>query len=358
MVLKRIKLISFRNYQALDLDLKDGVTVLVGDNAQGKTNIIEAIFLCATTRSHRTMHDREMIKWDASIGYARVEFESKGVKRKIEMRLSKEANKQIKLNGSPVARAGDMMGLLNAVIFSPEDLKLVIAGPSERRRFMDISISRLDKGYFYKLVTFNRVLQQRNALLREIACGRNNKNELSVWNEQCASAAAEIVKKRSLFIEAIAGYTQWIHKNIADEALKLTYKPSAATGILEILERTQDDDIRRGVTSIGPHHDDLIIKADGVDIRAFGSQGQKRTAALSLNLAEVEFLRHETGEAPVLLLDDVLSELDARRQAALLGYIDSCQTILTCTSLEGLEKLEDMHIYKVRNACVERVDMR
>ncbi|MPN27174.1 DNA replication and repair protein RecF [bioreactor metagenome] len=201
-------------------------------------------------------------------------------------------------------------------------------------------------------------MQQRNALLREIALGRNKKDELTVWNEQFCAAACEIVKKRALFVEAIAKHAARIHNNIAHEVLNVTYKPSSATGISDILERTQDDDIRRGVTSIGPHHDDIVMKAGGVDIRAFGSQGQKRTAALSLKLAEVEFLRHETGEEPILLLDDVLSELDENRQAMLLGYIASCQTILTCTSLEGLETLTGMHTYNVHNACVKRVDMR
>lgn len=343
MKVKMLKLIQFRNYASLEFRPDEKLSILLGENAQGKTNIVEAIYLCASGRSHRTPRDGELIHWETEGAYVRTDVERDSSVRRIELRLPKNGKKQIKLDGVPVARMGELMGCLNAVLFSPEDLRLVKDGPGERRRFMDSELSQMRPTYFYCLSQYQRALAQRNALLKEIAAGRGKAEMLGVWDEQLASAGAQLTMFRGKFMNSLAKIAKEMHKEVSNgkEELLALYRPDVEgderqklqSNLLEVLLKTRFDDIRRGLTCTGPHRDDVALLVNGVDVRAYGSQGQQRTAALSLKLSELALMKKATGESPVLLLDDVMSELDETRQELLLGAIDPYQTIITCTHL-------------------------
>lgn len=342
MKIKQLRLIQYRNYKTLELYPHEHLTVLVGENAQGKTNAAEAVYLCASGRSHRTAKDSELINWDAPYAYVRLELLRDGINRCIEMRLIKGGKKQIKIDGAPISKMGELMGCLNAVIFSPEDLKLVKEGPSERRRFMDMELSQIRPVYFYSLSNYQHVLTQRNALLKEICAGRMQEKLLEEWDELLGQYGADIFIARKGFMEVLSAMAKKMHRDISEkEELRVTYVPDikaddrkgAYEEILCVLHQMRADDIRKGITGKGPHRDDIMLCVNDRDVRVYGSQGQQRTVALSLKLSELGLMQKATGEAPVLLLDDVMSELDEKRCAQLIEGIGSYQTILTCTSV-------------------------
>ena len=354
MFVERLKLNFFRNYDALELRPNGGLNVIVGENAQGKTNAVEAVFLCAFGRSHRTARDGELINAGMSGGYVGLNLKNLTGSRLIEIKLRAGERKQVFLDRLAAGRSGELMGVLNAVMFSPEDLELVKGAPVERRRFMDMELSQLRPAYYYVLQRYNTALKQRNALLKpERATAAKDpaalRRELYVWDEQLAQTGAEIMAMRADFLENLGKIAGGLHREISSgkETLALRYAPNvnveraggnAAAALSEALYAGALEDIRRGFTSAGPHRDDIDLTLNGVNVRVFGSQGQQRTAALSMKLSELALLRGVTGEAPVLLLDDVLSELDEPRQRALLEAMDDCQTFLTCTTLEGLRR--------------------
>lgn len=339
MIVREVALKDFRNYQTLNIMFDDGLNVLVGENAQGKTNLLESIFLCAIGKSPRTSKDKEMIAFGKHMAKVTTKLSSKLGSRQIEIFLFDNQKKAIKIEGTSILKMGELLGELHAVYFSPDQLKLVKDSPQERRRFLDISLCQYDKKYFYTLTKYNQILSQRNELLK--TKGRNLEETLSIWNEELAICGAKIIEYRMQYVEKLSKFAKSIAKYLTSdkENLCLSYAGVVADNAQDLKEKllqgyqsTFGKDVELGYTTIGPHRDDIKIVLNDIDVRYFGSQGQQRTCALALKLAELEIFKENTGEYPVLLLDDVLSELDETRKVKLLEYVAKLQTILTCTS--------------------------
>jgi len=339
MYVEKLSLKDFRNYNNLNLEFGGGVNIIKGPNARGKTNLLEAVYLCATGRSQRAGNDREMILFGSDEAHIQVLVKKEKYCDRIDVHLKKEGRKGIAVNGSAVRKLSDLFGELLTVIFSPEDLQLVKSGPAERRRFADLELCQLNGVYYYELQQYCRVLKQRNNLLREISRDGGLRETLFAWDEQLVRHGRRIIGFREEFIERLSGLSEMEHSKITGgkEKLGIIYKKSVSgEDFAAKLERYAETDIRFGSTSVGIHKDDLQFTVNGCDARVFGSQGQQRTAALSLKLAEIELIREEKGETPVLLLDDVLSELDGDRQRCLLDGLEDVQTLLTCTGVEEI----------------------
>ncbi len=337
MIVKSIQLDQFRNYSNLNLEFDSGTNIFYGENAQGKTNILESVYLCGTTRSHRGSRDREMIRFGEEEAHIRMEIVKKDSSYRIDMHLKKNKPKGIAINGTAVHKAGDLAGLGNFVFFSPEDLNIIKNGPSERRRFLDMELCQLDKIYLYNLSNYNKILIQRNRLLKEYSCSKDADNILDVLDEQLVKYGSVLIKLRGDFSKRLGAFVENIHQNLSGgrETLVLTYENDTEEAFfLQKLRENREKDLRTKMTNAGPHRDDLRFAIDKVDIRKYGSQGQQRTAALALKLAEIEIVKQLTDDTPVLLLDDVLSELDSSRQKYLLDSIHQIQTMITCTGVE------------------------
>lgn len=354
MLVEALQLRQFRNYESLDLQFPQGVTVLLGPNAQGKTNIVEAIYYASLAKSHRTAKDSELIRWESRQGAVRVNFSRLGVGNAIELRFSRMKRRQLLLNGHATTPKS-LVGSLTTVLFSPEDLYLVKGAPQLRRAFLDTEISQTSPAYYRELGKYSRLISQRNNLLKKIREGQAGAEMLELWDVQIAESAAKITLKRRETVGRLAMLSRLMQRRISGalENLEVMYDlhvptgergPSGAQdGVLvteglvswynEMLGKRHELDIIRGVTSVGPHRDDLKLLVNGVDLRTYGSQGQQRTGALALKLSELEFIRGETGSYPVLLLDDVMSELDPSRRKELLLFLqrEKIQTIITAT---------------------------
>ena len=337
MIVKSLKLKNFRNYDLLELEFDESTNILYGDNAQGKTNILESIYLCGTTKSHRGTKDRDMIQFEKEESHIEVVVEKKGVPFKIDIHLKKNSPKGIAINKVPIRKASELFGIINIVFFSPEDLNLIKNGPSERRRFMDMELAQLDKVYLNDLSNYNRIINQRNRLLKD-AYDRNELMEtLDIWDLQLVNYGNKIMQRRKIFIDQMNEIISDIHEHLTGgkEKLMIQYEPGIGhMSLEEAIKKNRERDIRMKSTSIGPHRDDICFIASGLDIRKFGSQGQQRTAALSLKLSEIELVKNMIHDKPILLLDDVLSELDKHRQNYLLDSIRDIQTLITCTGLD------------------------
>lgn len=339
MKIKSLKLKNFRNYNLLNLDFDKEANIFYGDNAQGKTNILEAVYLSGTTKSHRGAKDKELIKFGEDEAHIESVIEKKGISYQIDLHLKKNSPKGIAVNKTPLRKASELFGVINFVFFSPEDLNIIKNGPSERRRFIDLELSQLDKVYLSNLANYNRVVNQRNHLLKEIS-GENRKNfidTLEIWELQLVQYGNELIERRKQFVEDINETVSFVHRKLTGnkEEIRIVYEPSNGGMTLEqAVKKNRERDLRLRSTSTGPHRDDICIMADGLDIRRFGSQGQQRTAALSLKLSEIELVKKKIHDTPVLLLDDVLSELDKHRQNYLLDSIKDIQTLITCTGVE------------------------
>lgn len=344
MHIKSIQLRNYRNYNYLNLNFADTFNIIYGNNAQGKTNIIEAIFLCASGRSHRTSRDDELIKSSASGFEIKLLMEKNGLEEEIHITFSKEERKKIRINEIPIRKIGDLMGHLNAVIFSPEDLLIIKQGPSERRRFIDITLSQLRPSYFYDLQQYSKILFQRNCLLKKIIINRQLEDTLDVWNKHLVKTGSRIMKARNSFVSTLDNFATARHSKLTnnEEKLQLKYSPSFENNFecsdieiekafYEILTRCKSKEIMKGTTLYGPHRDDLDIVLDGESTKIYGSQGQQRTCVLSMKLAEIDLMKEESGEFPVLLLDDVLSELDDKRKEYLLESVQGVQSFITST---------------------------
>ncbi len=341
MTVKSLELMNFRNYRDLRISFDAGTNILYGDNAQGKTNVLESLYVSGTTRSHKGSRDREMISFGEEEAHIRTVVQKDGVEHQIDFHLKKNDKKGIAIDKVPIRRAGDIFGLLNIVFFSPEDLNIIKEGPSRRRRFLDMELSQVDRIYLGDLSSYNKVLRQRNQLLKDIYFRPDLEDTLDIWDEQLINYGKKISERRESFIGRLNEIVDDIHGRISGkrEKLVLKYEPVCEISRMgEELKKCLQRDKKTGMTSIGPHRDDICFYVNGVDIRKFGSQGQQRTSALSLKLAEIEMVRLLTGETPVLLLDDVLSELDSKRQNYLLGSIGGIQTIITCTGLDEFVK--------------------
>lgn len=361
MIIKSIELAEYRNYDFLTLQFDKGINILFGDNAQGKTNILEAIYVAATTKSHKGSKDKEIIKFDNEEAHIRTYIEKDGVETKIDMHLRKSKSKGIAIDGQKIKKAAELLGLCNVVFFSPEDLSIIKNGPAERRRFVDMELCQLDNFYLYNLNHYNKIVNQRNVLLKDMFMNPGLRDTLSIWNSQLVSFGSKIIERRMLFVEQLNEIIYEIHKKLSGgkEEIEIRYEPEVSIEDFESkLENSQERDIRSKMTNVGPHRDDFSFYVNGIDIRKYGSQGQQRTAALSLKLAEIELVKKITKDSPILLLDDVLSELDSNRQNYLLNSIGDIQTIITCTGLEEFvnNRFEINRVYKVSNGMVTQVN--
>lgn len=341
MIIKSIELSNFRNYGKLDIHFDRETNILYGDNAQGKTNILEAAYLSGTTKSHKGSRDREIIQFGQSESHIRTVVQKNDKEYQIDMHLRKNGTKGVAVNKIPVKKASEIFGILNIVFFSPEDLSIIKNGPSERRRFIDLELCQLDKLYLSDLSSYNRVLNQRNRLLKELVYKQELADTLPVWDTQLLEYGRRVIKKRRQFLEELSGIISEIHSKISGgkERLVLKYEPNIDDIFFEDeLLNARKKDMKLCQTTVGPHRDDMLFSIDDVDIRKFGSQGQQRTSALSLKLSEISLVKKLIKNTPVLLLDDVLSELDSKRQNYLLNSIKDIQTIITCTGLEEFVK--------------------
>ena len=337
MVIEALDLQNYRNYELLGMTFSPQTNILYGDNAQGKTNILEAIYVAGTTKSHRAGKDREIIAFDSDEAHIKMLVRRHNISHRIDMHLKKAKAKGVAIDGIPIKRAVDLLGIINIVFFSPEDLNIIKSGPAERRRFMDMELCQLDKIYVHNLVNYNKVLLQRNKLLKDIAFNPSLADTLDVWDEQLVSYGLELIKIRQRFVENLNGIIYDIHNRLSGnkEQLKLVYEPDVTEADFKTkLASSRDRDITQKTTGYGPHRDDMNFLLGDMDVRKYGSQGQQRTCALSLKLSEIELVKSITGDTPVLLLDDVFSELDANRQNYLLDSISDVQTIVTCTGLD------------------------
>ncbi len=345
MYINSIELNNFRNYDNEIVYLKPGLNVIMGDNAQGKTNLLESIYLASIGKSPRVSKEKDLIKWNSTFAKITIEYVKNEINhKKLEIFLSTTQNKSIKVNGYYLKKISQLLGEIYTVYFSPDELGLVKNGPNERRRFLDIAICQFDSNYFYNLNKYFEILEQRNRLLKSSTNPKVIGDTLSIWNEQLASYGAKIIYSRLQFINILSSIASDIHLDLTDgkETFRIEYVGIIDTDIkciesklLQAIEDSKDKDIALGYTCVGPQRDDIKLIVNDIDIRSFGSQGQQRTVALTLKLAEMEVIRKESGESPILLLDDVLSELDDTRQNKLLEKIKNYQTIITCTKFNN-----------------------
>ena len=357
MIIKKLELADYRNYESLELQFDKGTNILYGDNAQGKTNILESIYVAATTKSHKGSKDKEIVNFNKEEAHIRTYLEKEGVETRVDMHLRKSKSKGIAIDGQKIKKAADLLGLCNVVFFSPEDLGIIKNGPAERRRFMDMELCQLDSFYLYNLNHYNKIVNQRNKLLKDMYFHPELKDTLSIWDSQLVSFGSKIIERRRLFSDQLNEIIQDIHTKLSGgkENIHIQYEPDVE---IEDFERNlrvnQDKDIKLKQTSVGPHRDDFSFLNGDIDLRKFGSQGQQRTAALSLKLSEIELVKKISKDTPILLLDDVLSELDSSRQNYLLNSIGDIQTIITCTGLEEFvnNRFEINKVYKVTDGVV------
>ena len=323
MYIESLELLNYRNIEQLNLNFSKGTNILYGDNAQGKTNILEALFMISTTKSHRGVKDRDLIRFGEEEAHIRSVIMKKGIDYRVDMHLRKNRSKGIAIQGQRIRKASQLIGLLHIVFFSPEDLSIVKEGPSGRRRFLDIELCQLDASYLYDLNNYNRVIEQRNRFLKDMRTDQASaESMLDVLDEQLLSYGRKIIERRRRFIDALGDDIGRIHENLTGgkETLLISYEPNVSEDDFEEkLRNNRRQDIYQKISGTGPHRDDFsfyVISGvdDPIDVRRFGSQGQQRTCALSLKLSEIETVRALTGEDPVLMLDDVLSELDRNRR--------------------------------------------
>lgn len=335
-----LELRNFRNYKQASVNFKDGLNVLYGQNASGKTNMLESVYLCSIFHSPRTTRDKEMVLLGEDKAIVKIVIERKFRKHVISLQIDGQGKKKVAVDGIPVNRAGELLGILGVVFFSPDEMKLVKESPQERRRFLDVGISQQQKSYFLALQRYNKTLKQKNNLLKESKYNKNIDDMLDVWDTGLAKEGAILIQKRMEYIDTLNDAARKFHFALSSEkeTLVLSYESGAKTdggnlqnNLYKAIVEAREKDKELGFSTVGPHRDDIKIEINGKDSRKFASQGQQRTIALAMKLGEVVIYKNEIGEPPVLLLDDVLSELDESRQKLLLQLTDGFQTILTCT---------------------------
>lgn len=353
MNVERIKLLNFRNYAVFDFSFDPGVHIFTGQNAQGKTNLLEALFLAVLGKSFRAGQDDELIRWNSEQAKIEISFNNMVARHDLNLYLSRDGSRENILNGQGIKKR-DIVGYLNAVLFCPEDLWLIKGSPVSRRRFLDFTISQVDRNYYQDLIKFNRVLLQRNNLLKKINQGSAKVTFLDLWDEQLIELAEKMYCRRITVLQQISGLAEQRYDKITDGAEKFSahyFVFGRATEEKEAnyrewfrhkIQSLRERDIRRGSTEVGPHKDDVIFMIDDYSGKYFASQGQQRTAVLALKLAEIEIMKQTSGEYPILLLDDVMSELDGARRRKLVEEIDGkIQTFLTGTDrFTGLDEIK------------------
>lgn len=358
MNIESLELSNYRNYKNLYMDYSPKTNLLFGNNAQGKTNILEAIYICAAGRSHRGSKDKEEIKFGEDEAHIKININKNNINYRIDIHLKKNRPKGIAINGIPIKKTSELLGIFNVIFFSPEDLSIIKNGPSERRRFLDMELCQLNSLYVHSLICYNKILIQRNKLLKDFNFIKESKETLDILDIQLIKYGKEIIRYREVFIDELKNIIKKISKDISGEYININYEKNIEIDKYEEkLKNKRNEELKLKMTLIGPHRDDISFSIDGVDIRKFGSQGQQRTAALSLKLSEIELVKEKVKDTPVLLLDDVLSELDKKRQSKLLEYIGDIQTVITCTGLEDFinSNLDIDKIYNVDNAILKEV---
>ncbi|MBQ9792881.1 MAG: DNA replication/repair protein RecF [Clostridia bacterium] len=362
MYIESVKLDNFRNYSTCEVKLKPHLNVFKGNNAQGKTNFLESIYFSSIGKSPKTTREKDLILWGKDNAKININLKKQYFNQTIETYINAKTNKSIKINGLAIRKIGDLIGEMPVVYFSPEEIGLIKDGPADRRRFMDIDISQLNRNYFYLLCRYEKVLSERNKLLKQTKNFDSLYDTIDLWDTQLAEIASKIIFFRLDFIEKIKEPAKKVHSNITSnkEVLEISYQGIKIKNVEEIKQKllsfyksSLKKDFEFGYTTVGPHRDDVEITVNNIDVRNFGSQGQQRLATLSLKIAELVLFEKQTGEKPILLLDDVLSELDTKRCQNLLKEISEYQTILTTTKFN--KKIDEQSaIFIVKNAKIEQ----
>ena len=338
-----IKLNNFRNYENANISLKDGINFIVGKNAQGKTNLLESVYLLSVGKSPKNSKDKQIIKFGADKSRVEINFSTREGNKTIQMLLDRFNKKSIRINNLNVLKIAELVGVLSVVYFSPDELKLIKEVPEDRRRFLDVSISQFDKAYLYDIIKYDKILKQRNTILKSNSSKETKLEELKLFTPQLIDTAEQIIIKRVKFIENLKNIAKNIHKTITNsENLEIFYSfdisfKSIKEQLNELFEKNIDKELELGYTCFGPHRDDIIFKINDLDCKYYASQGQQRTVALVVKLALMEVIKSHIGEYPILLLDDVLSELDYSRQNKMLELTKKYQTLITCTSIPILD---------------------
>lgn len=357
MQIKKLKLKNFRNYNYLDINLNESTNIFYGDNAQGKTNLLEAIYMLATSKSHRRAKDNEMISFGKDEAFISGYYKDENQDFSIDIHLKEKKSKGIAINKIPLSKNNDLMGQVNVIVFSPEDLSIIKSSPQKRRNFIDSELCQLSKIYLYNLTLYKKTLNQRNILLKAINKNKHLEKTLSVWDIQLAKYGSEIIKERKKFIKDLSKIASKKLLDITNkkEKLEISYDFNIdVDNILDALAQNHQKDIIKMSTTIGPHRDDLNFFINNINVKTYGSQGQQKTVALVLKISEIELVKNNFNKSPILLLDDVLSELDRNRQSLLLNLVKDNQTIITCTGLkEFIENKFNMHsVFMVKDGYV------
>lgn len=355
MIVEKVSLFDYRNILAEEISFSEKLNIISGQNGHGKTNILESIYLCSTGRSHRTRFEKELIRFGMKDAHVRVIINRDGVRDKIDVHLKADGKKGFAVNSVPIKKYGELFGKLLAVLFSPEEMRIVKNSPSDRRRFMDMELCQLSKIYYYNIKQYYRALKQRNLLLKKSDLESADKDLFDVWDSQLVLYGEKIIDSRYKFIELINLYASKLHEKISGgKKLKINYMPNTEKeDFLNKLKKDLSRDIILGSTQSGPHRDDLSFEIDGKDVRAFGSQGEQRTAAICVKLSEIKLMEEKTGTKPVVLLDDVFSELDDKRKAFLMEMLEDNQVIITCTDKkEEFKDIMDISYINILNGKV------
>lgn len=352
MYIESLAINDFRNYKRADIEFSKGINILYGNNAQGKTNLLEAVYMISTTKSHKGSKDREIIRFDSDESHLRASINKRDLVHRIDMHLRKNKNKGVAIDMVSIKKSADLFGLVNIIFFSPEDLSIIKNSPTERRKFIDMELCQLNKMYYSDLSNYNKVLNQRNNFLKQLSFGKSQIDMLDIWDMQLVDYGIKVIKKRNNFIDMLNEIIINIHKELTSnkEELKIIYSKNVENeAFADLILEKRDTDLRYQTTQMGPHRDDLIFLVNGMDVKTYGSQGQQRTVALSLKLAEIELVKKITNDIPILLLDDVMSELDSKRRDALLSSITGIQTLITCTGYDDFikERISIDKIFKV-----------
>lgn len=359
MFIKKLMLMNYRNYEELNIDFGNNVNIFMGDNAQGKTNILEAIYYCGFAKSHRTSKDKELINWNSNNSYISLSVGKERLDKKIDINILKDGKKAIKVNSIKINKIGELFGTLNVVMFSPEDLKIIKESPGIRRKFIDMELCQLSKKYYYNLVQYNKVINERNIVLKN----RGLSDEiLDIYDQQLIKFGDYIIKERLEYIKKLNLYGKEIHKEITlgKEEIEFKYQSSIKkiddikNEFYNQLKNNRKKDMDKGISTVGPHRDDFSVFINGVETKSYGSQGQQRTAVLTMKFSSLKIIKEINGEYPVLLLDDVLSELDFNRKKYILSTIKDIQTIITCTGISDINSYLDSRakIFTVKNGTV------
>lgn len=364
MFIKSLTVNDFRNYTKEHIELCPNTNVFFGDNAQGKTNLLEAVYLFSHGRSHRARSDAELIKFGENMCGLKLSFEDSQRAYTGDIRISADGKKVIKINNVPIKKLSMLMSYLNVVMFSPDDLGLIKGSPSVRRHFIDEAISQLYPNYLSSLINYHRVMMQKNSLLKNLRYNHKNSDSmLSAWNEQLSGYGAKLLKYRRRFLEDINKISCPIHKDISGEEFEIIYTPGIkaetddedlAKMFFEVLEQNQKREIDTGACQVGVHRDDFKIFINSNEARNFGSQGQQRTCVLTLKMAQTEYIKSIRDEYPILLLDDIMSELDINRRAYLWENICDKQVLLTCTDTDLINSTKNTQLFKIHGGRIIR----